>query len=65
MAILNPKQKETMSQFYGNFALAWITVGLIGPVFGGVGDKEVFFVKLGVSLVMTFFSLSIALQFTR
>jgi len=31
--LTNEKQREILAQFYSNFALVWLTFGVINPVF--------------------------------
>jgi len=61
----NPKQNELLAQFYSNFALAWITFGLITPVFVGFGNLVVLFARFIVSLICTVFFLQVGLAFLK
>lgn len=55
---IREKQQEALSQFYGNFALAWFTFGIISPFFSPIDDL----VKL---ISRTMFSLIVGLYFLR
>lgn len=62
---LNVGQRQTMADFYANFALAWITFGLISPVFVGIKSPVEFLLKFLLSLIATFVSLSFALGYKK
>lgn len=62
---INEKQREMLSQFYSNFALAWLTFGLVSPFFIGLGNIFMFIFKLVFSVVMTKLFLNIALDYAN
>lgn len=61
----NEKQKEILAQFYSNFALAWITFGVIAPVFSKIDNLQRLVFGMIISLVMTMISLHVALRFVK
>ena len=61
----NDKQREILAQFYSNFALAWLTFGLITPIFVGMGHPIVFVVKLLTSLSFTMVFLKVSMDFLK
>lgn len=54
-----------MADFYSNFALAWITFGLISPIFIGIGNLKTFALRLIVAMVAMVYFLSIALKYNK
>ena len=58
-------QKQTLADFYSNFALAWITFGLISPIFIGVGNFKTFILRLVIAVIAMFYFLSIALKYNK
>lgn len=62
---LNQKQKENLAQFYSNFALVWITAGLVSPLLTKIGNPVIFAVKLIISLFLTLFFLNYSLKFIK
>jgi len=62
---LNIGQRQTMADFYTNFAVAWITFGLVSPIFIGMKPSIEFISKLTLSLFATIFSLSFALKYRK
>ncbi|MEK7633861.1 MAG: hypothetical protein AAB437_03390 [Patescibacteria group bacterium] len=62
---LNTGQKQTMADFYSNFALAWITFGLVSPVFIGISNFKIFSIKLITAMISTVYFLSIALKYKK
>jgi len=62
---LNVGQRQTMADFYSNFALAWITFGLVSPVFIGISNFQIFTIKLIVAMISTVYFLSIALKYKK
>lgn len=65
MTSINEKQRKVLADFYSNFALAWLTFGLITPIFVGMGNPVVFVAKLLVSLAGTIGFLKISLDFAK
>ena len=65
MRKLNLRQKGVLAEFLGNFALAWITFGLISPVFTKIDDPTLFITRSISSLILTFFSLKFALDLVK
>lgn len=59
----NDKQREVLAEFYSNFALAWLTFGLVTPFFIGLGNIFVFIFKLVFSVAMTKLFLNMALDY--
>jgi len=62
---LNTGQRQTMADFYTNFAVTWITFGLVSPIFVGTKSSVEFVSKLLISLFATIFSLSFALKYKK
>lgn len=63
--LLKDKQKEVLAQFYSNFALAWLTFGLITPIFIGMGNPVVYVIKLFASLSFAIACLKVSLDFLK
>lgn len=61
----NQKQNEILAQFFSNFALVWITAGLVSPILTKIGNPIIFTVKLAISLFLTFFFLNYSLKFIK
>lgn len=62
---LNRNQREKIADFYINFAVAWISFGLISPLFIGIKNFSEFILKLLLAIFMTILSLSFSLSFLR
>lgn len=63
--VLKENQKEVLAQFYSNFALAWLTFGLVAPIFVGMGNPVVFIVKFFTALIFTVLCLKFSLDFLK
>lgn len=62
---LTLEQKEVLAQFYSNFALAWVTFGIIGPFFSKIENLPRIIFGFIASLIMAIFSLRTALKFVK
>jgi len=56
------KQKEVLANFYANFALAVLTLGLINPIFSGIVNIKDFIIKLVISVLVSIFLLLLAFK---
>ena len=56
------KQKEVLVNFYANFALAVLTLGLINPIFSGIVNIKDFIIKLVISVLVSIFLLLLAFK---
>lgn len=62
---INIKQRQFVSEFLGNFALAWISFGLIAPFFSFVENIQLFVVRLILSLVIVSGLFKVALSLLK
>lgn len=44
---------EVLANFYANFALIWLTIGFVGPLFSPIENKAIFTVKLLLTIVIS------------
>lgn len=65
MAKTSEKQKEILAQFYSNFALAWVTFGLINPVFNPPSNLLKLFVSILSGLIIGGVFLKFSLKFVN
>ena len=59
------KQREVLAQFYSNLALAWLSFGVVAPVFTGVDFTIAFVIRLSISILCSGGLLYFSLQFFR
>jgi hypothetical protein len=64
-SLLNKKQKEILAQFYSNFALAWLTFGIISPFFNPVENIVLLLIRLIVTLGISRFLLKVSLDYLK
>lgn len=64
---INKKQKEILAQFYSNFALAWVTFGLISPFFTPMqaGNYQLLLLRLVGSYIIMRLFLKVSLEYLR
>ncbi len=62
---LKEKQKEILAQFYSNFALAWLTFGVINPVFNPPDKWVKIFMSFIVGVAAGGFFLRMSLKFLK
>lgn len=60
MRKLSRNQKTILGEFLGNFALAWISFGLIAPVFAPIDSLRLLIVRLIISLAAAAFLLRVS-----
>ena len=65
MRKLNYRQKAVLAEFLGNFALAWVTFGMITPIFSTIVDINHFVFRLIFSIVSAILSLKLALDLVK
>lgn len=58
----NARQKQLVAEFLSNFALAWLTFGLVAPIFTRIENVLYFVVRLIIAFVFSYFSLKMALD---
>lgn len=62
---LKEKQREVLAQFYSNFALAWLTFGIINPIFNPPSSTLKFIVAIFLGLGAGAFFLNTSLKFFK
>jgi hypothetical protein len=62
---LNLHQRSILAEFLANFALAWLTFGVISPIFTGIDDLKIFLLKLFISIIFAGLSLKFALDMLK
>jgi len=65
MKKLSRDQKVIFGEFLSNFALAWLSFGLIGPVFSKIEDITSFMIKLTISIVISLGLLSSSINLAK
>jgi len=61
----NDKQKEILAQFYSNLAIAFLSFGILTPLFVGIGNSFLFILKFSLALIFAISMLLIALEFVK
>jgi hypothetical protein len=51
-----------LANFYANFSLAVLTLGLINPIFSGIVNIKDFIIKLVISVLVSIFLLLLAFK---
>jgi|GEM_PF-5151561 len=59
------KQKQLVAEFLSNFALAWLTFGLIAPIFSGVENVFYFVIRLTMTIGIFYLSLKVATKILK
>lgn len=65
MKKLSLSQRMILAEFISNFALAWLSFGLIGPIFTNIESISRFLMGLTIALLITFVSLLFAIRLVR
>lgn len=61
----NVKQKQLIGEFLSNFALVWLTFGLVSPVFSGIGNVFDFMLRLILALAIAYGNLKAATRLLK
>jgi len=62
---LSHDQKIIFGEFLSNFALAWLSFGLIAPLFSQIGKIEVFMVKLLITIIVAVVLMILSLNLVK
>ena len=63
--LIKKKQKEILAEFYSNFALAWVTFGVIAPFFNKIDSPVKTIIGMIESLLVGTFFLAFSLKFIK
>jgi hypothetical protein len=65
MKKLSHGQKIIFGEFLSNFALAWLSFGLIAPMFSQIGNINVFIVKLMATIIASIVLMVLSLNLVK
>lgn len=65
MKKLSRSQKTILAEFLSNLALAWISFGLIGPIFTGINNINNYFLGVILSFFASLISISFSLNLVK